>query len=762
MPNQVVINDVTPRELFTSSPGQQIFNVLYTADATTDIDVYARASISVDPNDILQIVNPVDYTVTFVGVDQTVRVTFGVGRAAGEIITIARNTPPTRTNLYINTNFTPSQLNQDFGILTLIDQQAQMYDTVIAPHYNVSAVVTPADINTGEGQDIILPVLEANQVWAKNPANTEIIAYNVPAGGGIAPSGATYLIQTANPDLPNAQVMGALASGFVTNTTATGVQATRVFQDTASQIDIAFPDGVGGNPAWSLSSTLDTPGTFTIQGTVILDSIIDDDTFATATDTNIPTSESVKAYVDATAGGLVDSVTGTANQIIVDNTDPQNPILSAPQDIATTSTPIFAGFNDAANLAILRLVGRATAIDYFELYNGNAGAGPALNAAGSSADVSIGINTKGIGIISFGSAATTNQIAFATGTVLQHSTAFNFANTAATRTVTWPDADGTVAFVGSTVSTLTGTANQVLVNGTSATPTSGAITLTLPQSIATTSAVQFDNVRFNQAAMLLGSNGTIILAQNPVASAVNYFTMFNSSTGNPLTLYPSGTDTNRAVVFYAAGDAGIRIITEAVSVAPFSIVSGTSGVHGTSFIFANTSASRTVTFPDANFTITGTAAAMTNGQLPIGNTGNLPTAATLTAGTGVSITNGAGSITIAATGGGLAVATIAGTTETAVVNTKYFALNAAQTTLTLPVTSAVGDVVGLIGAGSNAGGWILDAPAGVQIVINGNSTSVGGLVASAALYGQTIYVECDVASTRWVMTSTVSTILTTF
>lgn len=44
----------------------------------------------------------------------------------------------------------------------------------------------------------------------------------------------------------------------------------------------------------------------------------------------------------------------------------------------------------------------------------------------------------------------------------------------------------------------------------------------------------------------------------------------------------------------------------------------------------------------------------TNGQLLIGNTtGNTLTKATLTAGSGISITNGAGSITIAATGGGV-------------------------------------------------------------------------------------------------------------
>jgi len=45
-------------------------------------------------------------------------------------------------------------------------------------------------------------------------------------------------------------------------------------------------------------------------------------------------------------------------------------------------------------------------------------------------------------------------------------------------------------------------------------------------------------------------------------------------------------------------------------------------------------------------------AALTNGQLLIGSTGNDPAVATLTAGTNITITNGAGSITIDAVGGG--------------------------------------------------------------------------------------------------------------
>jgi len=42
-------------------------------------------------------------------------------------------------------------------------------------------------------------------------------------------------------------------------------------------------------------------------------------------------------------------------------------------------------------------------------------------------------------------------------------------------------------------------------------------------------------------------------------------------------------------------------------------------------------------------------AALTNGQLVVGNTGNDPSLATLTAGTGITVTNAAGSITVAST-----------------------------------------------------------------------------------------------------------------
>ena len=62
-----------------------------------------------------------------------------------------------------------------------------------------------------------------------------------------------------------------------------------------------------------------------------------------------------------------------------------------------------------------------------------------------------------------------------------------------TTSVTFPTS-GTLATTAGTVASITGTADQVLANGTSGSAQTGAVTLTLPQSIATSSNVQFAKV----------------------------------------------------------------------------------------------------------------------------------------------------------------------------------------------------------------------------------------------------------------------------
>jgi len=93
-----------------------------------------------------------------------------------------------------------------------------------------------------------------------------------------------------------------------------------------------------------------------------------------------------------------------------------------------------------------------------------------------------------------------------------------------------------------------------------------------------------------------------------------------------------------------------------------------------------------------------------------------------------------------------AYVSIAGTTQAAAVNTIYLVANASQTTITLPATAAIGQIVGVDGLG--AGGWIVTANTGQTIHFGQTSSSSGGTCTSAANYNAATF-RCIVANTTW-------------
>ena len=153
-----------------------------------------------------------------------------------------------------------------------------------------------------------------------------------------------------------------------------------------------------------------------------------------------------------------------------------------------------------------------------------------------------------------------------------------------------------------------------------------------------------------------------------------------------------------------------------------------------------------------------TSLALTNGQLPIGNTGNDPTAANLSPGTGISITNGTGSITISASGGGLTWTVVTGASQAIAVNNGYIANNAGLVTATLPATSAIGDMVAITGI-NNATGWKIAQNGGNQIFFGNASTTGGatGYLASAATR-DTVTLVCTSANANWQVISSIGNI----
>jgi hypothetical protein len=141
-------------------------------------------------------------------------------------------------------------------------------------------------------------------------------------------------------------------------------------------------------------------------------------------------------------------------------------------------------------------------------------------------------------------------------------------------------------------------------------------------------------------------------------------------------------------------------------------------------------------------------AAMTNGQLIIGNTGGTPTAATLTAGSGITITNGGGSITIASSSGTSSWTVVTGTSQAMAVDSGYISNNAGLVTLTLPATAAVGSTIQVQGLG--AGGWQIAQNASQLIHIGSQvtTTGTGGYLASTNQY-DSLTLLCVVANTTW-------------
>lgn len=140
---------------------------------------------------------------------------------------------------------------------------------------------------------------------------------------------------------------------------------------------------------------------------------------------------------------------------------------------------------------------------------------------------------------------------------------------------------------------------------------------------------------------------------------------------------------------------------------------------------------------------------LTNGQLLIGSTGADPVPATLTAGSNISLVNGAGSITITATGlAGFSWTVVTGTAQAMLSNQGYISNNASRVTLTLPLTSNVGDEIDIIGKGS--GGWLIAQNSGQTIVV-GSSTTTTGVSGSLASTNtkDSFYMICTVANTEW-------------
>lgn len=373
--------------------------------------------------------------------------------------------------------------------------------------------------------------------------------------------------------------------------------------------------------------------------------------------------------------------------------------------------------------------------------------------------------------------------------------------TSGTTAASW-DFDYSVESAG--VTSITGTANQVIASSAT-----GNVTLSLPQSIATSSSPTFAGV----------TAGTVNIATNTITTTgVNQDLVINPN-GTGSTLFDTATDfaSNVSVQIAAVSSNADLVVgtfsatqaqasvyymykSHSATVGVFSSVSNgdiaglitargddgaafqnvasiafnvsgavSSGIVPGQMTFStvNTSGVLTQAMAISNAQIITLANALpvgsgglgitttpSNGFIPIGNGTNYISAA-ITPGNGISITNGSGSITISSTG---ASPWVDQTTSsvTMAVNTGYTSdAGASLVAFTLPATSAIGDWIEINGKGS--GLFSIAQATGQQINFASNaSTSGAGGSVSSILQFANIRLRCITANTIWTVVSSVT------
>lgn len=281
-----------------------------------------------------------------------------------------------------------------------------------------------------------------------------------------------------------------------------------------------------------------------------------------------------------------------------------------------------SGIADVNNRPIIHVnTAGITSVNYIGFTNSLSTLPVLMQPEGTDVNIGYNIYSKGLGVGSFGSRSLTNQFQYLSGTNLQHHTFFNFPSTAATRTVTWQDVSGTVAYIADVgVTSITGTANQVLANGTFGSPIAGAVTLTTPQDIALTSSPQFNNIHLSGGTILTPGNDEL-LGLFTSALPVNYFFMSASDTGDSIAMGALGSDANIDVDYAAKGTGQHGLFSQ--NNTPLVIYSGTATQHQTNFIFPNTANIRNVTYQDSSGTLAYTSllGGGTNASLTASNGG---------------------------------------------------------------------------------------------------------------------------------------------
>lgn len=478
-------------------------------------------------------------------------------------VTIGANTPTTFTGFLVgNGSFVLSRnINGTVSQVIVANGNGVAGDVTLSLPQDINTTSTPTFANVKHSNIL-------NATWTGTDGNGSLTNQTVPtgivAGNGTAIAGRTILGTTSqiivangtgvagniNLSLPqdinttsspsfanvsvssiiSAALLGTSSNGSLVNQTVSGVVigngttlVGRSVVGTTNQITVTNGTGTAGDITIGISAN------YTLSNISITNAA-----FVGTNGTGVFTNGTVPTGLVAGNGTVFQAgrtITGTVSQVIVSNGDgvSGNPTLSLPQDINTTSSPSFA------NVSVSSIISAAII--------GTSSNGSLVNQTVSGIVIGNGTTLVGRSII-----GTTNQITVANGTGtagninlslpqnISTTSSPTFSNvTIGITNATLIGTNTSGAFINGTVPTglvagngtvftagrtITGTLSQVIVsngNGVSGDPT-----LSLPQSINTTSSPSFANISVSTiiSAGILGTSSNGSLVNQTVAGVV--------------------------------------------------------------------------------------------------------------------------------------------------------------------------------------------------------------------------------------------------
>jgi len=345
------------------------------------------------------------------------------------------------------------------------------------------------------------------------------------------------------------------------------------------------------------------------------------------------------ALLIGSSGGppIVGQLTGTAHQVLVTNAS-GSITLSLPQSIDTTSSPKFNALTlSSLNPDGIVTVGTSGSITSTvapsngQLLIGSTGNAPVLGTLAVGSGLSV---TNGAGSITLANTGVLENIA---GTGISVSSATGNVTIANTG-VTSLTAGSGISLSGSTgaitvsvngtgvVTSITGTANEIIASSST-----GNITLSTPQPIATTSSVTFANVTDSaltqNAFMYPGASGLL----TSTSAATNGQLLIGSTGNAPVVANLTGTS-NEVIVTNGAGSITLSL-PQAIATTNSPTFAGLTLSGLTGYLYANGSSALTASTTIPNTSITGLGTMSTQNANSVAITGGSINATTIGAST---------------------------------------------------------------------------------------------------------------------------------